>query len=338
VSQQAQRAVTRILAIDGGGIRGLIPALVLTEIERLTGKRIAELFDLIAGTSTGGILAAGLTVPDATGKAPMYRAEELVGLYRDHGEEIFSAGWLRKAWSLFVGAEYSPHNLEEHLKKQLGEHRLADAVTGLLITAYDMHEGKAWFFSRLAAQRKADRNFLLWEVCRATSAAPTYFPPFKLPNEKATLVDGGVFANNPGLCAWVDDHEGIDPKAPVMLLSLGTGSVPHPVTFTRARRWGKIRWAQPAIGAFMDGQSDTAEYQLGRLLDPTVYLRLQPELAEEHEKMDDASKPNLGALERATTAKLNEPGMPDRLKEFCDRLVAGGAPPAPQPAGAVAGN
>jgi len=326
--------VTRILAIDGGGIRGLIPALVLTEIESLTGKRIAELFDLIAGTSTGGILAAGLTVPDATGKAPMYRAQELVGLYRDHGEEIFSAGWLRKAWSLFVGAEYSPHNLEEHLKKQLGEHRLADAVTGLLITAYDMHEGKAWFFSRLAAQRKADRNFLLWEVCRATSAAPTYFPPFKLPNEKATLVDGGVFANNPGLCAWVDDHEGIDPKAPLMLLSLGTGSVPHPVTFTRARRWGKIRWAQPAIGAFMDGQSDTAEYQLGRLLDPTMYLRLQPELGEEHEKMDDASKPNLGALERATTHMLKEPGTPERLKEFCDRLVAGGAPPIPLPAGA----
>ncbi len=334
MSPQAPRGVTRILAIDGGGIRGLIPALVLTEVERLTGKRIAELFDLIAGTSTGGILAAGLTVPDASGTAPMYRAEQLVGLYRDHGKEIFSSGFLRKTWSLLVGAEYSPHNLEEHLKKQLGEHRLADAVTGLLITAYDMHEGKAWFFSRLAAQRQADRNFLLWEVCRATSAAPTYFPPFKLPNEKATLVDGGVFANNPGLCAWVDEHEGIDPKAPVMLLSLGTGSVPHPVTFTRARRWGKIGWAQPAIGAFLDGQSDTAEYQLGRLLDPTVYLRLQPKLTAEHEKMDDASKANLGALERATADLINEPGTPGRLKEFCERLIAGGATPEPQPAGA----
>ncbi len=327
--------MTRILAIDGGGIRGLIPALVLTEVERLTGKRIAELFDLIAGTSTGGILAAGLTVPDASRKAPMYRADELVGLYRDHGEEIFSAGFLRKAWSLFVGAEYSPHNLEEHLKKQLGDHRLAEAVTGLLITAYDMHEGEAWFFSRSAAQKSPrDRDFPLWEVCRATSAAPTYFPPFKLGDTKAALVDGGVFANNPGLCAWVDEHEGIDPKAPVMLLSLGTGSVPHPVTFTRARRWGKIRWAQPAIGAFMDGQSDTAEYQLGRLLDPTVYLRLQPRLTEKHEKMDDASKPNLAALQHAATHMLDEPETARRLRDFCDRLVMGDTAPAPLPGAA----
>jgi len=327
----------RILSIDGGGIRGLIPATVLVEIERLAGKRIAELFDVIAGTSTGGILAAGLCVPAENGKGPRYAASDLVSLYRDHGAEIFSASWLRKLVSLFFGSEYSPEKLEYYLKQQLGACRLADAVTGLLVTAYDMRAGEAWFFSREAARNKPERNYLLWEVARATSAAPTYFPPAKLPGSggQGALVDGGVFANNPGLCAWVDGHEQVNATSEVMILSLGTGSVPHPITFDRARRWGKVMWAQPAIGAFLDGQSDTTEYELKQLVDPANYLRLQVALPVENERMDDASESNIKALQGAAVQMLSDHSTSMRLADFCNRLTGG--PPSATATSAVAG-
>jgi patatin-like phospholipase/acyl hydrolase len=321
-------ATKRILAIDGGGIRGVIPATVLVAIEEQTGKRIAELFDLIAGTSTGGILAAGLSVPGPDGKTPKFKASDLLDLYKIHGQEIFNFSRLRFVTSLFFGPQYSATNLETQLRNYLGDARLADAVTGLLITSFDMHAGEAWFFSREAATTAhvSDRNYFLRDVARATSAAPTYFSPFQFAPAShggPVLVDGGVFANNPALCAWVDEHEDIKADSDVLILSLGTGSVPHPVQFDRARLWGKLGWARPAISAFLDGQSDTAEFELGQLLDEKHYLRLQTKLPVANERMDDASKANIEALESAAAAMLAEPKNARRLAWVCEQLVAG---------------
>ena len=119
-------ATKRILAIDGGGIRGVIPARVLMAIEAKTGKRIAELFDLVAGTSTGGILAAGLCVPTPDRTRPKYDASDLFQLYKKYGNEIFNTNWLRRVVSLFFGAQYSPAGLETQLHNYLGDARLAD--------------------------------------------------------------------------------------------------------------------------------------------------------------------------------------------------------------------
>jgi uncharacterized protein len=310
-------ATKRVLAIDGGGIRGVIPAVALARVEEKTGHRIADLFDLIAGTSTGGILAAGLGIG--------VPAADLVGLYRDHGADIFNSGLLRKIICLVFGPEYAAGGLEAELKQRLGQKRLADALTGLLITSFDMRFGEAWFFSRADARKDptdARRNCLLWEIARATSAAPTYFSPTRLSasmQSDSVLVDGGVFANNPAMCAWVDQHEGINGTRDIMILSLGTGSVPHPVTLARARRWGKILWAQPAIGALLDGQADTVEFQVKQLLGGDQYLRLQTQLALENERMDDASPANIVALMEAANRMLAE--KDDELSEFCSRLL-----------------
>jgi patatin-like phospholipase/acyl hydrolase len=324
-------ATKRILAIDGGGIRGVIPAKVLIYIETKTGKQIAELFDLIAGTSTGGILAAGLCMPGPDRKTPLHSAAKLLELYHEHGKDIFKVSWPRRVASLVFGAQYSPQALEVQLLEYLGDKRLAEAVTGLLITSFDMNAGEAWFFSRKAAA-DPDRNYRMREVARATSAAPTYFPPFKFPGsapDKPVLVDGGVFANNPALCAWVDGHEDIQGNSDVLILSLGTGSVPHPVRFDRARRWGKVLWAQPAIGSFLDGQSDTTEFQLGKLLDRHHYLRLQVNLPVANEAMDNASMANIQALEAAADEMLAKPDVRASLDKVCEQLVAGGPPQGP---------
>ena len=318
-------ALTRILSIDGGGIRGLIPALVLEEIERRTGKPAARLFDLIAGTSTGGILAAGLCVPGPT-QAPRYPAHDLVSLYREHGQEIFHADPVRRITSLFFGPQYSASNLEAQLLEKFGEARLADAVTGLLITSFEMHRGQAWFFSRETARKHPERNYLLREIARATSAAPTYFAPARIAGgdgKNVVLVDGGVFANNPTMCAWVDGHEGVQGSDDVMVLSLGCGSVPHRATYSRARRWGRVSWAQPVIGAFLDGQADTVDYQVGQLLEASRYLRLQVDLPLENGAMDDASAANVQALAVAASRLLEDPEIDRRLTDFCRRLEAG---------------
>jgi hypothetical protein len=113
----------------------------------------------------------------------------------------------------------------------------------------------------------------------------------------------------------------------VLILSLGTGSVPHPVMFDRARRWGKVAWARPAIGSFLDGQSDTTEFQMGSLLDDRHYFRLQVKLPAEHEAMDNASAANIAALESAAEAMLADPDNKRRLDDFCQQLTGGALVP-----------
>jgi patatin-like phospholipase/acyl hydrolase len=310
-------ATKRILAIDGGGIRGLIPALALERIEASTRRPTHALFDVIAGTSTGGILAAGLGIG--------LPASDLVALYRDNGEDIFNSSIVRKIACFVLGPEYAARSLEARLQEKLGDARLADAKTGLLITSFDMRRGEAWFFRREDARDDPSdfaKNCLLREICRATSAAPTYFAPTQLSKSlrpDAVLVDGGVFANNPAMCALVDKREGAngDTQA-VLMLSLGTGSVPHPVTFSGTQWWGKIRWAQPAIGALLDGQADTVEFQLQQLLGGDQYLRLQTPLLVANEAMDNARKPNIDALMAAADDMLMK--YDAQLTAFCSHL------------------
>src|SRR5579883_525464 len=151
-----------ILSIDGGGIRGIIPAMILAEIERRTGRRIAEMFDLIAGTSTGGILALGLTVPqEPTGKRPRYEASQLVSFYEEDGKEIFRSFW-RDVVSLhgLVEERYPSEPIEGVLQKYLGEQtRLSQALTEVLITSYEIETCRPFFFTRRKARAKRGMRF-----------------------------------------------------------------------------------------------------------------------------------------------------------------------------------
>lgn len=195
----------KILSIDGGGIRGLIPAMILTEIERRTGKKISELFDLLAGTSTGGIIAIGLNVTDPqTGKP--YAAQKIAGLYEDNGEKIFQKKHLIPAIGALLDESYYHQGLEEVLESYFGNTDLKSTRTELLITSYDIEHRKPFYFlSREAKLNPDQENFHLRDIARATSAAPTYFEPHHLSNSyynHLALVDGGVFANNPALLAY----------------------------------------------------------------------------------------------------------------------------------------
>ena len=154
----------RVLSIDGGGIRGIIPALVLVELERLTGRRTFELFDLIAGTSTGGILACALCAPD-----PM-PAERLVGLYQDRGPDIFDRSiWQRiRSADGLLDEKYDAGSLDRVLRDFLSDKRLRETQPDLIVPSYDTAAPGPYFFKSRSAREGDDEDFPLSIVARAT--------------------------------------------------------------------------------------------------------------------------------------------------------------------------
>jgi patatin-like phospholipase/acyl hydrolase len=304
----------KVLAIDGGGIRGLIPALVLAELERRCERPAADMFDLIAGTSTGGILACGLTRPGPDGR-PRFSARELADLYDVEGPKVFHRSLLKRILSVegWIDERYDDAGLMDALGRYFGDARLRDALTDVLITAYDIHDRCAFFFRSSRARTDPEYDFSMVEAARATSGAPTYFEPFEVTDAGGArtypLIDGGVFAVNPAMVAYAEVTE-LD-----LLVSLGTGSAQHPLDVGRVRGWGQLEWARSLIDVVFDGVADTIEFELKTLLGDR-YVRMQTSLAGANESLDDASEDNLRALR----------GLAERLIEArsaeLDRLCA----------------
>jgi patatin-like phospholipase/acyl hydrolase len=344
-----------ILSIDGGGIRGIIPAVILADLaKRLGGLPLHKAFDMIAGTSTGGIIAAGLTCPhpDDPAKAAC-TPEDLISLYADEGGDIFKKHPILELLNPFRLNDpgYKPDVLEEKLLKRLGTATLDKGLSKVVITAYDLQRRAALFMSNTD---KENSNFRFWEAARATSAAPTYFPPAliervgeKKPEERfVPLIDGGVFANDPILAAYVEARKQATWKDDsLVFLSLGTGQQNRPIAYQEAKGWGILGWMQPShdtplISILMQGQSSTASYQANALLNPdgtkinysTVvtdgnaaslnYFRLDRQLtSKENDALDDASPGNIAALKAiaASIAKDNAKA----LDEVAKRILAG---------------
>jgi uncharacterized protein len=286
----------RVLSIDGGGIRGLIPALVLAEIERRCGRPARELFDLVAGTSTGAIIACALTRPD-----PL-PAERIAQIYVDEGPQIFSRSLRKKITSVdgYVDERYDDAGLVTSLERHLGSARLADAEPAILLTAYDLERRRAVLLRR-------DDDIGMVEAAHASSAAPSYFEPVRVGD--ATLVDGGVFATNPSVCAYAEVDGRLE-----LLVSLGTGEHTRRLGYEDVRGWGRLEWAQPILDVVFDGSADAVDLQLSRLLGDR-YARLQTRLVEASDDFDDASPENLAALRREAERLIAE--HEDQLARIC---------------------
>jgi predicted acylesterase/phospholipase RssA len=319
--------MVRILSIDGGGIRGIIPALVLAEIERRTGQRIADLFDLVAGTSTGGILALGLTIPKCAG-APLYSAQRFVELYEHQGARIFHRSLLRAMFAIdnLTWNKYPSGGVEQVLEEYFGESRLRDAVTDVLITSYEIERRFPFFFKSRNARRRPDYDFLAREVARATSAAPSYFEPMKISSgtnsEYYTLIDGGVFANNPAACALVEARATQD-ASEYLVVSLGTGSLMRSLPLNLAKYWGAALWAKPVLDIVFDGVSSTVDYQLDQLLPETAgqpprYYRFQVALDGNNHSLDNVSPSNITVLKGLAGDLIDNESS--KLDELCDTL------------------
>lgn len=305
IEQPAPPKLIKILSIDGGGIRGIIPAMILAEIEKITGRPISSMFDLIAGSSTGGIIALALVKPGNEGN-PKYRAQDTIKIYEKEGREIFSRTFLHKVKSLgsLTDQKYPSAGIESVLQRYFNDTMLSEALTDVLLATYDIERRKPFFFKSTYAKnpKKIGYDFLMKVAARATSAAPTYFEPAKIDiggfEDYYALIDGGVVANNPAMCAYVEartmfpQHKAED----FFLLSIGTGSVTHRIPYEDAQNWGLAGWAKPILSAVYDGVSQSVDYQLKQLLSTQRYYRLQTKLDEENDDMDDASPKNIKDL------------------------------------------
>jgi patatin-like phospholipase/acyl hydrolase len=269
----------RILSIDGGGIKGYLPALVLAQLEAQAGKPVAAMTDLIAGTSTGAILALGL--------AAGIPAADLAAFYKAKAASIFHRTLGRRMRSAFglIDEQYDSDGLRAGLVEIFGNKTLADlsrAGPAVLVVAYEIEARRPVFFASWDAHRDHCRDFPLVDVAMASAAAPTYFEPVEITSqggERLVCVDGGIAANNPALCAAVELIKQDVSTSHACLVSLGTGREDKPYMLARARNWGLAGWARPIIDCMFSAASDVTDHQCRHLLGER-YVRLQADFSE----------------------------------------------------------
>ncbi len=338
----------RILSLDGGGIRGILSGTILTyleeQIKKKTGNEdssIGEYFDLIAGTSTGGILGLVYICPDDNGNY-MFSAREALDIYLEKGDEIFDVDFSKKIESLggIRDEKYTATELERTLTAYFGDKKLSDVLKPCLISSYDIHNRKAHFFTSIEAKSQI-YDYYLRDVARATSSAPTYFEPVRIKSlygTPKTLVDGGVFANNPSLCAYAEARTTEFTKAlntsekpnfpgakDMLMISIGTGEILEPYTYKNYKNAGVIKWIKPLIDIMMSGNSETVDYQLRQIYktlssnDCNDYYRIQPRLIDANNAMEDGRQNNLKALHEDGLASVEH--YKEALDEIVDKLI-----------------
>jgi uncharacterized protein len=280
-------------------------------------------------------LTCAYLLPDpANPVRPKYTAQQAVDIYLERGGDIFARSlWQRVTTANGLTDEmYSSAGIEAALKDYLGETKLSELLRPCLVTAYDLARRKAHFFTQHDAKKSPKSDFLVREVARATSAAPTYFEAARirsLSDVPYDVVDGGVFANNPALCAYAEARAKL-PKRPVakemVILSLGTGHALTPYPYEAAKDWGLVGWARPLIDILMSGVAETVDYQLKQMFDaverPRNYLRLDADLIGQPASsrgLDNVEVDNMRRLRDIgqEIAEQNEP----RLAEIVDLLL-----------------
>jgi patatin-like phospholipase/acyl hydrolase len=344
--------VLRILSCDGGGIRGLLTAKLLEELEKelqqlRPSSSLVDFFDLFAGTSTGSIIACGL--------AKGMSAQAISQFYENEGGKIFPKMdpifWAEEVIERVKRGHFSlplfkPDSLEEVLSSDNifpDELLLEDLVKPVLVMSYDSYNRKAVAFKSTDAK---SRKVPVWQVCRASSAAPVAFPgyllknnqfcaehlqgggiegdlPREIPPEGVPLIDGGILANNPTLCAIAEAYGNDAPLENILVASFGTGQQMRRITPDEATSWGAFVWSDllkgiPLYQICSDGSADVIDYIAKSLLKEN-YLRFQP-VIDSRISTFQADEHNLDLLRDAAKDYLEKDGS-NRLKDLANTLV-----------------
>lgn len=258
----------RILTIDGGGLRGIYAAQIIKRIQDEFNIKFSEYFDLIAGTSTGAILASALAIDKDI--------NEIITLYEECGKAIFC----KKAIFGFTRSKYSQQVLEELLKKSFQEITMSQTNTNLMIFATDI--GNASPFVIKTPYNKdftRDKNIKIYEAILASTAAPIYFDPYLLTldnSEKYLLADGGLWCNNPSISAIAEARKYFNKELnEIEILSIGTiqGKSSFNVSKKNFFNWGLMGWNIKLIDTLMNMQSLASE-NMSIFIKPARYLRI----------------------------------------------------------------
>lgn len=266
----AEPRVRKILAIDGGGIKGILPASYLAEVDSAVEGNVADYFDLIVGTSTGGIIALGLGL----GKSPA----ELVELYQGLGTKVFTKRWFSSLRHLF-SSKYSSDPLEDALKHAFGNRLLGHSRQRLVIPSLNFDTGGVHIYKTAHHQRfMSDYKELATTVALATSAAPTYFPSHRN-SSGIPLVDGGMWANNPAGLAVVEAAGVLEwPRESIKVLSLGCSTPAFDPRLLGLALFpaGRLSWALKAVELMMSAQSSASLGTAKLLVGANNIVRISP--------------------------------------------------------------
>ena len=320
-----------ILSIDGGGVRGIVAAIVLDALDgefKAAGKdcSVSECFDLIAGTSSGALIAAALSLPRPDGDQGPAPAN-IRQMFEKNARRIFPSRWycnipiLGRLPQLF-GPLYQPTGLTSVLKDNLGDVVFASARRNLMIPAYSIDPRDAVLFRggpAYDALPEGERFGMIRvrDAVQASTAAPTFFPPHRVESpdgkEKWTAIDGGVYVNDPAMTA-VAEAMRLFPGDELHVISLGTGRQTRNYPFEKARSWGFSEWISPTgrfrtplISAIQDGQARAVNRQLKYLLNDQ-YTRFDYRLKKGRgsDRLDDASRKNITRLTRGAMEMVEE--------------------------------
>ncbi|KAL6526170.1 hypothetical protein OROMI_029810 [Orobanche minor] len=344
-SAQTKGRMVTVLSIDGGGIRGIIPATILghleSKLQELDGPnaRIADYFDVIAGTSTGGLIATMITAPGKDNR-PMYAAKDITTFYLDHSPKIFPKNrrdnFIGRIANLIGGPKYDGEYLKSLIEGLLGNLTVSQTLTNVVIPSFDIKLLQPIIFT--TKDGKTAKNALLSDICLGTSAAPTYLPPHYFETKDVDgklrtydLIDGGVAANNPTLIAITHiskqilvgnfEQEDLQPmdSQRMLVLSLGAGlaKLEEKYSAQAAAKWGLLGWvynngATPLLDVFGDASSDMVDIHVSTIFqsrrNEQNYLRIQDDtLSGDASSLDVSTIKNMQTLVEIGNSLLKKP-------------------------------
>ncbi|KAJ0984740.1 hypothetical protein J5N97_003096 [Dioscorea zingiberensis] len=338
-----------VLSIDGGGIRGIIPATILSfleaQLQELDGEdaRLADYFDVISGTSTGGLVSAMITAPNEN-KRPLFAAKDIKEFYLEHCPNIFPQSWgylggVLKLFKFLGGPKYNGKYLHKIIKERLGNLKIHQTLTNIVIPAFDIKQLQPTIFSSYEVKNNnSSMDAELSDICISTSAAPTYLPAHYFQTKDSegnirefNLIDGGVAANNPALVAMTEVTKQIFKGNPdffpikpmdfgrFLVISLGTGTAKNQEKFDakKASKWGILSWliaggSNPLIDAFTHASGDMVDIHISVLFQAlrseAKYLRIQDDtLCGTISSVDVSTKQNLEGLVKIGENLLKKP-------------------------------
>jgi len=335
-----------ILSIDGGGIRGIVPAAILgyleEKIQDITGDerlKIGSLFDFVAGTSTGSIVGSLMLIPkeskDGEILKPKFKMSEIVKMYVELGDNVFKKNpWhsIKTLWGL-TGPKYLASNIETPLLTFMDHYKLSDLIKPCMFSGYDIKERRVNFYTN-SDENKKYVDYYLKDVIRGSTSIPSYFPPahFKEGTNENTIIDGGVFANNPSLAAYIEVSKTLydgkikkfDPNE-LMVISLGTGQFKQKsFSYNKISHWGKAQWMIPMIDVLLTSHSEVTDYEMKKLFSSYDslhnYKRLNPPLIQASSSALDASRENVTKLllDAKTYTEINKEMLNTLAREICD--------------------
>lgn len=323
-------------------MRGIVAASIVlaleTELQRRlcdNNVKLAQHLDVVAGTSTGCILGALYLIPTNPlpdvgtllkdpSKQFKYSAADALGLYVTQAPKIFGLSFMSRVWTLggWDAPQYSPKPLEDMLLEHTGDLLLSQLPRTYLAVSYDIDRGEPHVFST-----DDTCGFYLRDAIRASSAAPTYFPPAsviplgKSPSEARHFIDGGLVANNPSVCA-LSKVRAMHGEADIVMISISCGRLRDVCPYDKAKTWGKLGWINPVIAVAMDSNSRLADLEASEQLRANGrYFRFDTPLLTASMDLDDCSPKNIAALQSDVATYLLLPHVVKMIKEAVDCLL-----------------